>query len=159
MHVVCVNWEPQAVSAFTENGYPLWLECATGMPESSSCTEFSLRLAGVCPCAGGLIFFSLLMEEEGVEYQRDERGSPILPVFRLAGIPVPEPKAGQTLPPFSQSVPYCVRPDLRVPVDEASTISREELNERLVAKYSLFARRVPASCSPPCATSFPSLVC
>ena len=49
---------------------------------------------------GGLVFFSLLMEEEGVEYRRDARGNPILPVFRLAGGPLPELPAGQTLPPY-----------------------------------------------------------
>ena len=49
---------------------------------------------------GGLVFFSLLLEEEGVEYRRDGRGNPILPVFRLAGGPLPEPSDGQTFPPY-----------------------------------------------------------
>ncbi len=49
---------------------------------------------------GGLVFFSLLLEEEGVEYNRDAKGNPILPVFRLAGGPLPVLAAGQTLPPF-----------------------------------------------------------
>lgn len=54
---------------------------------------------------GGLVFFSLLMEEEGVEYQRDERGNPILPVFRLADVQVPAPAEGQTFPAFQQGGP------------------------------------------------------
>ncbi len=49
---------------------------------------------------GGLVFFSLLLEEEGVEYRRDAKGNPILPVFRLAGGPLPEPQTGQTFPPY-----------------------------------------------------------
>ena len=49
---------------------------------------------------GGLVFFSLLLEEEGVEYRRDGKGNPILPVFRLASGPLPELEKGQTLPPF-----------------------------------------------------------
>ena len=49
---------------------------------------------------GGLVFFSLLLEEEGVEYRRDAKGNPILPVFRLAGGPLPEARDGQTFPPF-----------------------------------------------------------
>ncbi len=49
---------------------------------------------------GGLVFFSLLLEEEGVDYRRDARGNPILPVFRLAGGPLPELQAGQTFPPY-----------------------------------------------------------
>jgi hypothetical protein len=49
---------------------------------------------------GGLVFFCLMLEEEGVEYRRDAKGNPILPVFRLAGGPMPELEAGQTLPPY-----------------------------------------------------------
>ena len=49
---------------------------------------------------GGLVFFSLLIEEEGAEYRRDAKGNPILPVFRLAGGPLPELEKGQTFPPF-----------------------------------------------------------
>lgn len=49
---------------------------------------------------GGLVFFSLLLEEEGVEYTRDAKGNPILPVFRLAAGPLPEPQPGQTFPPY-----------------------------------------------------------
>ena len=49
---------------------------------------------------GGLVFFSLLLEEEGVEYRRDARGNPILPVFRLAGGPLPDLQEGQTFPPY-----------------------------------------------------------
>ena len=54
---------------------------------------------------GGLVFFSLLLEEEGVEYRRDARGNPILPVFRLAGGPLPEPGEGQTFPPYDPAGP------------------------------------------------------
>ena len=39
---------------------------------------------------GGLMNASLLIEKEGVEYQKDEKGQPILPVFRLAERTEPE---------------------------------------------------------------------
>lgn len=54
---------------------------------------------------GGLVFFSLLLEEEGVEYQRDDRGNPILPVFRLADTPPPEASSTQKFPPFQPTGP------------------------------------------------------
>lgn len=48
---------------------------------------------------GGLVFFCLLIEEEGESYERDARGNPILPVFRLAEGAMPKLEEGQTLPP------------------------------------------------------------
>ena len=54
---------------------------------------------------GGRVFFSLLLEEEGVEYQRDARGNPILPIFRMADVPAPEANAGQLFPPFQPDGP------------------------------------------------------
>ncbi len=48
---------------------------------------------------GGLVFACLLMEKEGEAYQKDDRGNPILPVFRVADTPMPELQPGQTLPP------------------------------------------------------------
>lgn len=49
---------------------------------------------------GGLVFACLLMEKDGEDYPRDPKGNPILPVFRLADLPMPELQPGQTLPPF-----------------------------------------------------------
>ena len=54
---------------------------------------------------GGRVFFSLLMEQEGAEYRKDARGNPILPVFRVADIPVTEPEKGQTFPPYEPNGP------------------------------------------------------
>ncbi len=54
---------------------------------------------------GGLVFACLLMEEDGAEYERDARGNPILPVFRVAEVAMPELGKGQTLPPFQADGP------------------------------------------------------
>ncbi len=54
---------------------------------------------------GGLVFFCLMLEEEGVEYRRDTKSNPTLPVFRLAGGPFAELKDGQTLPPYDPEGP------------------------------------------------------
>lgn len=54
---------------------------------------------------GSLVFFSLLIEQEGVEYQKDAKGNPILPVFRLADIAVPDAQPGQTFPPYQPNGP------------------------------------------------------
>ena len=50
---------------------------------------------------GGLVFFCLLIEEEGGNYEKDAKGNPILPVFRVAEGPMPKLEEGQTLPPYS----------------------------------------------------------
>ncbi len=39
---------------------------------------------------GGLMFFTLLIEKEGVQYERDGSGNPILPPFRLGNAKLPE---------------------------------------------------------------------
>ncbi len=54
---------------------------------------------------GGLVFFCLMLEEEGADYKRDAKGNPILPVFRLAGGPFAELGQGQTLPPYEPEGP------------------------------------------------------
>lgn len=54
---------------------------------------------------GGLVFACLLMEKEGEEYTRDAKGNPILPVFRLADMAMPELQPGQTLPPYFPTGP------------------------------------------------------
>jgi hypothetical protein len=54
---------------------------------------------------GGLVFACLLIEKEGVEYEKDARGNPILPVFRVADLPMPPLKDGQTLPPYQGEGP------------------------------------------------------
>lgn len=48
---------------------------------------------------GGRSYAALLVEQEGVEYQKDSKGNPILPVFRLADGPLPDPEPGQTYAP------------------------------------------------------------
>lgn len=54
---------------------------------------------------GGLVFACLLMEKEGEFYERDIRGNPILPVFRVAATAMPELQPGQTLPPHVANGP------------------------------------------------------
>jgi hypothetical protein len=54
---------------------------------------------------GGLVFACLLMEKEGEQYERDARGNPILPPFRVADVGMPEREKGQTLPPYAESGP------------------------------------------------------
>lgn len=54
---------------------------------------------------GGLVFFCLMLEEEGAEYKRDAKGNPILPVFRLVGGPFAELGKEQTLPPYEPEGP------------------------------------------------------
>ena len=54
---------------------------------------------------GGLVFFSLLIEEEGATYAMDGRGNPILPVFRLAATKMPALRAGESFPPFKPDGP------------------------------------------------------
>jgi serine/threonine protein kinase len=43
---------------------------------------------------GGESGFALLMEKEGVQYQKDDKGNPILPVFRFANSPLIKPLPG-----------------------------------------------------------------
>ncbi len=54
---------------------------------------------------GGLVFFCLMMEDQDMEYSKDAKGNPILPVFRLADGPMPELEKGQTLPPYDPNAP------------------------------------------------------
>lgn len=54
---------------------------------------------------GGLVFFCLLLEDQGVKYSQDEKGNPILPIFRLAKQPIPELEKNQTLPPYDSAGP------------------------------------------------------
>ena len=49
---------------------------------------------------GGLVFACLLLEKDGEEYPKDPKGNPVLPIFRLADVPMPELQPGQTLPPY-----------------------------------------------------------
>jgi hypothetical protein len=43
---------------------------------------------------GGYSGFALLIEKEGVPYQKDGKGNPILPIFRVANQPLVPPVAG-----------------------------------------------------------------
>jgi hypothetical protein len=54
---------------------------------------------------GGLVFFCLMLEDQDMEYGKDGKGNPILPVFRLADGPMPELEKGQTLPPYDPNAP------------------------------------------------------
>jgi hypothetical protein len=54
---------------------------------------------------GGEFFADLLVEKEGVSYEKDSRGNPILPPFALANVKMPALQAGQKLPPFATNAP------------------------------------------------------
>ena len=54
---------------------------------------------------GGDFFAELLVEKQGATYEKDGRGNPILPPFRVADIKAPDLKPGQKLPPFSPNAP------------------------------------------------------
>ena len=44
---------------------------------------------------GGDFFADLLIEKEGVSYEKDSQGNPILPPFRVANVPPPTAQKGQ----------------------------------------------------------------
>lgn len=54
---------------------------------------------------GVFVFFCLMIEEKGVEYAKDKKGNPILPIFRLADTVQPPSKPGEELPPFTPDGP------------------------------------------------------
>lgn len=53
---------------------------------------------------GGLFFASLLLEEAGATYQKDAKGNPILPIFRVGENPTPL-EDGRSYPPYAESGP------------------------------------------------------
>ena len=53
---------------------------------------------------GGNCQFNLFAEKEGAEYGKDEKGNPILPVFRTGAVNAPAPPAGSA-PPFASDGP------------------------------------------------------
>src|SRR5207244_9744293 len=54
---------------------------------------------------GGEFFADLLFEKDGVSYEKESHGSPILPVFRLAEGKKPRLRSGENLPPFAPKGP------------------------------------------------------
>jgi hypothetical protein len=54
---------------------------------------------------GGRAHAVLLMEKEGVEYKKDAKGNPILPIFRLAETKMPKLERGESLPPYAEGGP------------------------------------------------------
>lgn len=53
---------------------------------------------------GGLFFASLLLEESGVTYEKDAKGNPILPIFRVGEEPLAI-ESGKNYPPFAANGP------------------------------------------------------
>ena len=49
---------------------------------------------------GGKFFAALLFEKEGATYEKDSRGNPILPPFRIANVKAPEGNPGEKVPPL-----------------------------------------------------------
>ena len=54
---------------------------------------------------GGRGHAVLMIEEEGVEYKKDAKGNPILPVFRLADTPIPPLEKDESYPPHAEGGP------------------------------------------------------
>lgn len=54
---------------------------------------------------GGRFFSCLLIEKDGEKYSLDGHGNPILPIFRLGHMPMPELENGLTLPPYAADGP------------------------------------------------------
>jgi len=54
---------------------------------------------------GGEFFADLLIEKDGVTYEKESHGSPILPIFRLAEGKMPALRSGEKLPPFAPKGP------------------------------------------------------
>jgi len=54
---------------------------------------------------GGEFFADLLIEKDGVNYEKESHGSPILPIFRLAEGKMPALRSGEKLPPFAPKGP------------------------------------------------------
>jgi hypothetical protein len=54
---------------------------------------------------GGSCFAAVLIEKEGVEYKKDAKGNPIVPVFRMTTAPLPALKPGMTYPPHAEEGP------------------------------------------------------
>ena len=48
---------------------------------------------------------SNVIEKDGVSYEKENHGSPILPIFRVADGKMPALKSGQKLPPFLPNGP------------------------------------------------------
>ena len=54
---------------------------------------------------GGFDFATLLQEVEGVQYDKDSRGNPILPVFRMSDAKPASNSPGRTFPPHRDDGP------------------------------------------------------
>jgi len=54
---------------------------------------------------GGRGHAILLIEKEGVQYEKDGRGNPILPIFRMGDVKLPPLANGETVPPYMKNGP------------------------------------------------------
>ena len=54
---------------------------------------------------GGRGHAILLIEKEGVQYDKDGRGNPILPIFRMGEVKLPPLERGESVPPYQQNGP------------------------------------------------------
>jgi hypothetical protein len=54
---------------------------------------------------GGRMFATLLIEKEGVTYEKDSKGNPILPAFRMSDSKLPDLQKGQSYPPHQEGGP------------------------------------------------------
>lgn len=97
------DWKPGQYYNYGWTGVPNGF--ARGDPFQASSSQYYDLEVLISEKPGGLVFFCLMLEDQAVQYSRDAKGNPILPVFRLADGPLPELAKGQTLPPFDPNAP------------------------------------------------------
>ena len=99
-----LKWKPEAVYDYGwpfAGSYPFRKSPAIRVePGNSYPIEI---LIGENP--GGRGHANLLIEVEGVQYKKDAKGNPILPIFRLMEIKLPSVEKGESFPPYAPGGP------------------------------------------------------
>jgi hypothetical protein len=80
--VVDTNWRPKGEYDYGFSNIPNGFAKGNAMQLEAGKPYPIEILIGEQP--GGSAFFCLLVEKQGVEYRKDGKGNPILPIFRLA---------------------------------------------------------------------------
>lgn len=97
------NWQPQQYYNYGWTAVPKGF--ARGDKFHAYAGQYSDLEILISEKPGGWVFFCLMLEDQDMEYKKDPKGNPILPVFRLADGPMPELAKGQTLPPYDPNAP------------------------------------------------------
>jgi hypothetical protein len=97
------DWKPERYYNYHFTGIPNGFAKGDAMRMKAGQFYDIEMLIGEQP--GGRVFFILLVEKEGEVYDVTADGNPILPIFRLADVPVPEAKLGEKYPPYKADGP------------------------------------------------------